>query len=111
MDGLQYNIHSWAERTFIHDQLGIAAHILSEAAELYKAAGGSEVDAQMIVLKAHRKSESSIPEETADIVILSMTMAGFKGFSLDEQVRAKMEVNYSRKWGEANELGFTEHAD
>ncbi len=113
---IQDYISNWAETTFKHDQKGIAAHLLSEAVELYLASGGTPEDALMIAadIPARKLTASgwpSIPEETADVMILAYTMAGYIGFSADKEIWDKMAKNVKRVWGQPNAHGYTEHLD
>ncbi len=113
MDEVQQDISQWAEETFEHDELGICAHMLAEAAEAYFVAGGAWPTANSIIHHAYRDKihdkEANLPEEAADVCILAMCLAGYQGFSLNGMVEAKMYRNRKRDWGEPNELGFTEH--
>lgn len=120
MDDVQADIHDWAERTFRHNAVGIAAHLLAEATELYLAAGGDPNEAYEIVAVELRRDKyamtsdeyartEGVREETADVSILALTMAGFQGFSASQAVEGKMARNKARRWGEPNQHGFTEH--
>ncbi len=113
---LQDYISNWAESTFTHDPKGIAAHVLSEAVELYLASGGTpseavEIAADIPARKLTTDGWPSIPEETADVMILAYTMAGYIGFSADKEVWDKMAKNVKRVWGTPNSHGYTEHVE
>lgn len=118
MNRTQAGVSDWAESIFIadkaHDELSIAAHLLSEAMAVYMAAGGELSMAQSIVstewMKGPRKHDE-LPVKTADVAILAFTMAGYMRFSLYVQVRAKMALNRIRKWGRRGLLGFAEHTN
>lgn len=109
-------ISEWAEATFQHTPKGIALHLLSEAVELCIATKCSSAE-MLSTLEdsfnktAHKPAEEwpSILEETADISILAIVMAGHVGFSLDDAIEAKMTINRARKWGTPNGNGYTEH--
>jgi NTP pyrophosphatase (non-canonical NTP hydrolase) len=112
MSEVQGYISRWAEATFKHNEVGIAAHILSEAMEIYLATGGTPTEVREIakgVWERGTKEVTAIPEETADLVILALTLAGYLDFDLTVEVIHKMSKNKLRKWGKPNKQGFTEH--
>lgn len=37
-------------------------------------------------------------EELADVIIMSLSVAGYLGIDIDKAVRAKMEINRGREW-------------
>lgn len=114
MDLVQDRISAWAENTFTHDARGIALHTVREAIELAIAADCSNEEIAGSVkaaLKKERNRTKSIDEETADVTILALAMAGYIGFDLSMAVEAKHAVNIVRTWGKPDAQGITEHVE
>ena len=115
MDEVQYHVSRWAEETFNHDMLSIAAHGLAEAIAVYKAAGGRSTDIKDIVHHewAKPRERLDVLEKSADVAILMLCLAGYMGYSLRAQVEAKLDINRLRVWPDRNAergtLGFREH--
>lgn len=111
MSELQDMVTEWAEDTFPkHTTHSIAAHLLSEAAGLFMATGGTALQASYVAYTAKPKRITDVEEETADVDILALALAGHLHFDLERSVRMKMEINKIRKWqSEPNSLGFVEH--
>lgn len=85
---LVHDIRTWQRATFPHaTPMSAAAHLLSEAKELY--------------------ANPSDTEEMADVFMLLVCIAG--DADLLAAARRKLEINKSRAWGERNEQGFVEH--
>jgi NTP pyrophosphatase (non-canonical NTP hydrolase) len=109
---VQGYVSRWAEATFKHNEVGIALHLLSEAVEVAQAAGATADQVKLTVTntwQGNNRDTTSIPEETADVVILALTLAGYLDFDLAIEIIHKMSKNKLRKWGKPNEQGFTEH--
>ena len=115
MQELQDDISAWAESTFKHTERGIVLHLLREAVELCAAVGVSWRDITNSVASELVKKDNgglkTVEEETADVTILALAMAGYCGFSLEDAVIAKHAVNQSRRWGQPDEQGITEHVE
>lgn len=48
-------------------------------------------------------SEEEYVEELADVIIASLSVAGYLGIDIDEAVRRKMEINRARPWKHGKE--------
>jgi hypothetical protein len=109
MERLQTDIGEWARATFPgHDERGIISHLLSEAASLYMAIGGTAIEASLIAYQARRGT--TIENESADVGILLATLADHCGFSLSDEIVMKMAINHKREWNaDTNQFGFQEH--
>jgi hypothetical protein len=104
-------ISKWAEDTFLHDRRGIALHAVREAAALALAAGASEIDVVMSTAYeiGRDRRPASVEEKTADVAILTLSMAGHQGFALDEAIAAKHAVNVNRQWAAPDAQGVAQH--
>lgn len=81
----------WSEKTFPQSTIdSVTIHLFRELQEL--------VD-----------SKFTDPSEFADVVLLLNHLAFKKGFSLDDAVEDKFEVNKKRKWGPVDSEGVVEH--
>jgi NTP pyrophosphatase (non-canonical NTP hydrolase) len=111
MNAMQDKISKWAESTFDHNERGIALHLLREAIELCLQVDGIEDDEirDAVDITFRKWRQTSISEETADVTILALAMAGYLGFDLEMAVGAKHAVNIVRTWGEPDGQGITEH--
>ena len=89
-DYLFDEIMEWKRATFpAETQASALAHFMAEASEL--------------------EACPSDGEEIADCVMLLLSLAAHAGVSLKDEMRAKLEKNRRRKWGEPNADGFQEH--
>lgn len=113
LDEWQATIHKWANATFQHDQYGIAKHTVREVVELASAVGVSEEDILANVKKAledlRAKPTKRIGEESADVLILLLSLAGYEDFNLAHALLAKYRINLEREWGKRDKLGVSEH--
>lgn len=90
LDGMQDEVNEWQRKTFPEaTPKTIAAHLLREAKELY--------------------AQPEDWEEVADIQILLFGMADSLGIDLYRIVKAKLEINKLRQWGQPDEQGVIEH--
>lgn len=69
------------------------AMIENEADELYEAATYWEDDGV-----DRDDPDEHFTEELADVIIMSLSVAGYLGIDIDAAVKAKMEVNKNRPW-------------
>lgn len=81
----------WSEKTFPQSSFGsVLAHLLREWREL-------------------EDSGFTDPSEFADVILLLNHLAFKQGFSLDDAVEEKFEVNKKRVWGKPDAEGVSEH--
>ena len=108
----QLAVSTWAERTFEHTEVGIARHLVEEAIEVLMATGVSQDEAKCYVEEAFNRASKiesrSIEEESADVFILLLTLAGYVHFDLDAALRQKHMINLRRNWAKG-ETGLTHH--
>jgi hypothetical protein len=113
MDILQGQVVQWAEDTFTTSTtLTVASHLLSEAAELFFAAGGDYAVASGVVHDAYvkdKRNPHTIREEAGGVGMLLLHLAGKENFSLREVVLAVFQRDKARKWLDPNRHGFREH--
>lgn len=69
------------------------AMIENEADELYEAATHWENDGV-----DRGDPDEHFTEELADVIIISLSVAGYLGIDIDAAVRRKMEINKARPW-------------
>jgi hypothetical protein len=112
-------IGAWASNTFPnHTKDTIAGHLLREAVSVALAAGVTEDDVMLNVVKElHKKVGTGrahvmhLGEKLADVAILTLTEADYMGYDLAEEISAKHLVNMDRSWGRPDELGIAEHEE
>jgi len=91
MDSLQFDIGTWALKTFpTRNMKSLLVHLIREAKEL---------------------QSTHEPVEAADCAVLLFSYAHICRFSLLDEVAKKMGINYSRKWKEPDEEGVIEHIE
>lgn len=76
--------------------------IRDEASELDSAAMDWECD--------DYNDDSEFCEELADVIISSLSVAGYLGIDIDEAVRRKMEINKGRPWKHGKENNENPHS-
>lgn len=54
-------------------------------------------------LEMASESEEEYAEELADVIIMSMSIAGKMGINIDAAIRRKMQINKERSWKHENE--------
>ena len=91
----QAEVGRWADETFkvrgYHDVAGAATHLVMESGEVKEAVDLDQLD--------------RVPEETADCLLLLVTIAHRQGYSLMEAARAKFDVLAASEWGLPDENG------
>jgi hypothetical protein len=65
--------------------------------DLLRSAGAQKIWDEAIELRAWKNSEN-YAEELADVIIMSMSVAGCLGIDIDAAIRRKMEINKQRPW-------------
>lgn len=89
----QYSIGTWADKTFSQSTpASVFAHLRREMVEL-----ASETDP---ILRR---------EECADVLMLMLHLAHKEGWSLEDELRRKFEINQQRTWGKPDSEGVVEH--
>lgn len=113
MDTLQESVGAWGDVTFPESDVGtITAHLLSEAAEMFFAAGHSMVEGGAIVLDAAVKDPEHTKTpigEAGGIQMLLFHLAHKHGVSLSDLTRTTFRRDAQRRWLAANTRGFREH--
>lgn len=89
MDAIQLEIGQWGDKTFPQSSpRSVLAHFKKESKEL--------IDDETAV-------------EAADCAMLLLHFAHKMGFSLNDQIRQKFEINKGRTWGAPDKDGVVEH--
>ncbi len=93
-DDVQKIVNEWQKVTFPKSTpSSVLKHLKKEVRELALAV----------------KSGRGVGEESADCILLLMSLCGKHGVSLYDEVERKFAVNQKRKWGKPNRQGFQEH--
>lgn len=91
MEKLQLIVGTWGEDTFgPSDGMSCLWHLAEELEEFFA---------------------NPTPEELADCVLLILSFAHLRGFSLYDAVMAKHAINQARRWGAPDENGVRHHVE
>lgn len=115
---LQNDVKKWSDTTFGMYRHGIPIiyHLKDETDELIEALkenhNGIYANSDETALERLRKSKNKILMEFTDCFMLLIDAAAHEQITIDMLAKAteeKLEINKTRKWGSANELGYFEH--
>jgi NTP pyrophosphatase (non-canonical NTP hydrolase) len=87
INDVQRDIKQWADRAIPHRSWGGQIHHLR-----------SEIDE----LEREEQNKANMAHEMADIVILTLNLAGMKDIDLQTAIIEKMKINKKRTWGAAD---------
>lgn len=124
LDHFQHQVGSWGKETFPESTThSTARHIFREAVELCVATmpRGMLMTALFDDLKGdiqatdrlgqRRSDPHGPPEESADILLLLLSLAHKSGFSLLAVAHTKHQENQARRWGEPDAAGVVSHLE
>lgn len=115
---LQDDVKKWSDNTFgmYRNGASIINHLKAETDELIDALvyhyKGIYANTTENALKKLRKNKDRILMEFADCFMLLIDAAAHEQITINMLANAtkrKLEINKTRKWGEANEDGYFEH--
>lgn len=115
---LQDEVKKWSDSTFGMYRHGVPIiyHLKAETDELIQALkenhSGIYVNNDKDGLKRLRESKDKILMEFADCFMLLIDAASHEQITINmlaEATQKKLRINKTRKWGNANELGYFEH--